>query len=125
MEAAVYSPGWTQVGSNISMTEVSSGLYSADMPAASAGCYGVIFINTTPNPDIVVASGVINWDGSAEICEVSQNSRLKEVWQDRGLDSSNPKTVLEVTPAADYDEDVGSIHKDVVKAGATTTITRS
>ena len=53
------------------------------------------------------------------------NGKLDEMWQDRGLDPSNPKTITEVSVAIDYDEDIGTIHKDVVKTGSTTTITRT
>lgn len=48
-----------------------------------------------------------------------------EIWQDLGLDVSQPKTITEITEGQDYDEDVDSIHKDVVKVGAVTTITRT
>ena len=34
MEVAVYADGWVQQGTDIAMTEVAAGLYSADMPAA-------------------------------------------------------------------------------------------
>lgn len=87
MEAAVYADGWVQQGSNVLMTEVSAGLYSATMPGGTpAGCYGVIIINTTPAPDEVVGRGLIAWDGTAEICDTDISSKLKELWQLRGLD---------------------------------------
>ena len=50
---------------------------------------------------------------------------LAEIWQDRGLDSANPKTITEITAQTDYDEDAGAIHKDTVKVGPITTITRT
>jgi hypothetical protein len=91
LEAAIYSPGWSQLGSNISMTEASSGLYTASVPGApAAGCYGVLFIDTA-GPSII-GRGELVWDGSAEVCDASESEKLKELWQLRGLDSANPTT---------------------------------
>ncbi len=87
MEAAVYAANWVQQGADVAMTEVSAGLYSADMPAGTpAGCYGVLFTNTTPATDVVVGRGGIEWDGTEEICGVDVSDKVKELWQYRGLD---------------------------------------
>ena len=61
------------------------------------------------------------------------DNEQNDVWRDRGLDPSNPKTVDDngVPDDADIDEDVAAgtndplIHKDTVTAGNVTTITRT
>jgi len=85
--ASVYSPGWSLVGSTV-LTEPATGLYSGDMPAAVAGCYLVVFTVS----GVVIGSGTISWDGAAEVCQTDVDSKLKDVWQLRGLDSSAPAT---------------------------------
>lgn len=87
MEAEVYADNWVQQGSSVVMTEVSAGKYSADMPGSTpAGCYGVLFINTTPATDVNVGRGGIEWDGAEEVCGVDVSDKVKELWQYRGLD---------------------------------------
>lgn len=44
-----------------------------------------------------------------------------DMWRTRGLDPSIAKTTTEVTEDTDYDEDIGDIHIDQVKAGAVIT----
>jgi len=51
---------------------------------------------------------------------------LLDVWRDRGLDPAIPKLINENVIGEDYDEDVGAdLHKDVIKVGSLTTITRT
>lgn len=120
MEAAVYADGWIQQGTNVTLTEVASGLYSGDMPAAAAGCYAVLFINTTPTPDVVVGRGEIYWDGTAEFCLADIYTRVDELHKLQGLDSGNPMTVTTTSRVA------GSITQAITGDGlATSTVTRT
>lgn len=50
--------------------------------------------------------------------------KLDDIYEDRGLDSANPKTITENTADTSYDEDTTNISKEVRKTGSTTTITR-
>ena len=51
--------------------------------------------------------------------------KIDELHQDAGLDASAVKTITENTADTDYTETSTGITKDIVKSGATTTITRS
>ena len=66
--ARLYS-GSTQIGSAISMTEVSgaAGRYTGSMPTTAAGVYGVLFYSAGAQ----IGSGKIEWDGSSEIATVN------------------------------------------------------
>lgn len=64
----------------------------------------------------------INGDGAGYDIDAEQ---VLAVWQHRGLEIGNPKTITEAVEGSDYDEDIGTIHLDVIKAGAITTITRT
>lgn len=74
--AKVYDSAGTQVGTDITTTEVGSlSIYTANMPSAALGQYGVRFFNGS----ILVGQGFINWDGSKEIefnLDASISSRL-------------------------------------------------
>lgn len=62
--AKVYNADGNQVGSDVSMTEVSgTGIFRGDMPTASKGSYAVRFILNS----VVVAQGEIFWDGNNEV----------------------------------------------------------
>jgi hypothetical protein len=62
--AQLFQTGIT-VGSPITCTEVgTTRFYSGDMPAITAGTYQVVFYDTGITP---LSSGVVAWDGSAEI----------------------------------------------------------
>jgi hypothetical protein len=62
--AQLFQTGVT-VGSPITCTEVgTTRFYSGDMPAITAGTYQVVFYDTGITP---LSSGVVAWDGSAEI----------------------------------------------------------
>lgn len=63
--------------------------------------------------------------GVAAVERIVESDRTFRVWQDRGLDPAFPKVIEENTLGEDYDEDVGTMHKDVIKSGTTTTITRT
>lgn len=64
LTAKVRNAAGTQQGSDVSLTEVSTtGFYTGDMPAAGAGVYNVLVFDGT----VHVGTGVIDWDGSAEI----------------------------------------------------------
>lgn len=53
------------------------------------------------------------------------DDRIEDLWDFRGLDPANAKVTEEVTVGEDYDEDVAGKHVDQVKAGTTTTTTRT
>lgn len=64
LTARVYDDTGTQVGSDVSLTEVGSlAIYRGNMPSASAGGYIIRVFNST----IMLSQGPIYWDGSAEI----------------------------------------------------------
>ncbi len=70
--ARIYFDAWLQEGSDISMAEVGSGLYTASMPVtAPIYVYNVLFADTTTG-DEVVGQGTIAWDGSSEILDELQ-----------------------------------------------------
>jgi len=48
-----------------------------------------------------------------------------EVWRDRGLDRSSPKTVTEVTEGLDYDESSDGVAKEVRTVGGVQTVQRT
>lgn len=52
-------------------------------------------------------------------------AEILEVYKDLGLDAANVKTITENVADSDYTETVGAITKNIVKSGATTTVTRT
>lgn len=125
----IYTPGFTQVGGDVAMSEVGgpSGLYTGSAPAATLGRgeYHVVFFDTAGSPDTVLGRGRLLWDDAGDK-EVEELEGLLDIWQDRGLDPDQAKTITEQTAQTDYDEDAGAaLHKDVTKVGTLTTITRS
>lgn len=80
-------------------------------------------IDADPNANLNVPAADRYYDGGFDYL-------LEDTWNDRGLNPAVPKIVDEATPGSDIDEDVAdasivNIHKDVVKVGDTTTITRT
>ena len=75
--ARLYS-GATQIGSAISMTEVSGavGRYTGSMPSTGAGVYGVLFYSAGAQ----IGSGKIEWNGTNEITTQSSAAIAAEVW---------------------------------------------
>ena len=75
--ARLYS-GSTQIGSTISMTEVSGALgrYTGSMPSTAAGVYGVLFYAAGAQ----IGSGKIEWDGSTEITTQTSTVISAAVW---------------------------------------------
>jgi len=58
------------------------------------------------------------------------DNERRDIWNDRGLNPTNAKTITEVTVGEDYDEAVSDaegpdIAKDTTKVGAVTTIDRT
>ena len=58
------------------------------------------------------------------------DNEVRDIWNDRGLNPSQSKTITEVTEGEDYDEavtdpDGPNIAKDTTKVGAVTTIDRA
>lgn len=67
--------------------------------------------------------GVASGGGGGLTTEQAQ--QLLEIWNDRGLDDSDPKTITEIVECESYDEKTNAITKEVRKVGDTTTITRT
>ena len=62
--AKVYDAAGSQVGTDVSLSEVgSTGIHLGDMPTASKGTYGVRFYLA----GALVAQGEIFWDGNNEV----------------------------------------------------------
>ncbi len=86
LQIDIFDSSGQEVFSNISVPEISNtAIYITDMPTLPADNYVVRFF-TSQN---FIAQGNIDWDGEKEIC------RLKDIWQNEGLDPNNP---LVVTP---------------------------
>ena len=103
--ARLYS-GSTQIGSAISMTEVSGALgrYTGSMPTTAAGVYGVLFYSAGAQ----IGSGKIEWDGTSEITTATVTQIRQE------MDTNSTKLVnLDATissrlAAASYTSPVGA-----------------
>ncbi len=63
------------------------------------------------------------WDEVKALIEIDEN--LTEIYRDRGLDASNPKTITEIIDGFSYNEDSTDINKEVRKDGIVTTVTRT
>lgn len=87
-----------------------------DRPMKATGTAGDITVLESPVDGLVVSSG--------SGLNATQSAQLAQLWQDRGLDAANPKTITENVPGESYDEEVGLITKFIRKVGNLTTITR-
>lgn len=75
----VYDVTGTQVGSDVTMTEVGSlAFYRGDMPTAGAGKYYVRFFDTGTLKDEII----FIWDGSAEVTLQTVQSNLEIAIED-------------------------------------------
>jgi hypothetical protein len=74
--AKLYS-GSTQVGSTISLTEVSGALgrYTGSMPSTAAGVYGVLFYSAGSQ----IGSGKIEWNGTNEVTALVLESDINAI----------------------------------------------
>lgn len=64
--ARVYDEGGSQVGSDVSCSEIGSlAIYQGDMPSASSGLYGVRFFSGAT----LLGQGDIQWNGSTEVLD--------------------------------------------------------
>ena len=74
--AAPGSASWTDYDIAMSEVATATGIYRASMPAAAAGVYGwVVRKQAGGSPavsDVVVGSGKIEWDGTAEVTLISR-----------------------------------------------------
>lgn len=107
---AVADPGLTLTASlalgamiqatGIPMTEVTPGYYVGDVPTASvsAGNFAVLIYD---NGDIV-ASGVLQWDGAAEISLAPIGTKIRELHLIHGLEPGQPLNVSEGARSAGY-----------------------
>lgn len=106
--AVVTSAAMTDVGSD--------GMYSYSYAATTPGLtYGY---QIDSDPSATGQTDVRYFAGTFD-------EKLEWLWRDNGLDPANPKTITENVKGSDYDEDVGTMHKDSVKVGSVTTITRT
>jgi hypothetical protein len=94
--AQLYS-GATQIGSTISMTEVSGALgrYSGSMPTTAAGVYGVLFYAAGAQ----IGSGKIEWNGTLEVTSLVLESEINSISGGGGT-GANPVTITIQTTAS-------------------------
>ena len=87
--ARLYS-GSTQIGSAISMTEVSGavGRYTGSMPSTGAGVYGVLFYSAGAQ----IGSGKIEWNGTLEVTSLVLESEINAITGGGGS-GANPVTI--------------------------------
>ena len=87
--ARLYS-GSTQIGSTISMTEVSGALgrYTGSMPTTAAGVYGVLFYAAGAQ----IGSGKIEWNGTNEVTALVLESDINAITGGGGS-GANPVTI--------------------------------
>lgn len=65
MDAEIYTGAWAIVGTAITMTESFAGLYTASVPGTPAfGTYNIVF---RENGGEILGSGLLMWDGAAEV----------------------------------------------------------
>lgn len=93
----VYDSSGSQVGSDVSCTEVGSlAIYRGNMPTASAGEYAVRFFDAS---SVLKSQGIIYWDGSAEITIETLNDLSSSDIQSAvttSLNSYDPPTKAEL-----------------------------
>ena len=78
----VYNAAGTQQGSDVTMTEAgSTGHYSGDFPAIAAGLYDVLILEGSD----IVASGSIDWDGTAVITRGSLETKIDTIDTEIGV----------------------------------------
>ena len=94
--ARLYS-GSTQIGSAISMTEVSGALgrYTGSMPSTAAGVYGVLFYSAGAQ----IGSGEIEWNGTLEVTSLVLESEINAITGGGGS-GANPVTITIQTTAS-------------------------
>ena len=94
--ARLYS-GPTQIGSAISMTEVSGALgrYTGSMPSTAAGVYGVLFYSAGAQ----IGSGEIEWNGTLEVTSLVLESEINAITGGGGS-GANPVTITIQTTAS-------------------------
>lgn len=87
--ARVYAPGWVQQGSDVSLTEVSSGLYTGnfDLTTLVDGIYSVVFWEGTA----IVNSGTFEVENGVEVLPAS-SSGLVDMASD--ISEINSRTVF-------------------------------
>jgi len=105
------------VVTDAAMDEVGDGLYKYRYTTPVEGVRFSARADGDPTAASQVPSNVRYNTGSGD-------NFAGEVWQNEGLDPSNPKSVT-VNSATDMDEDVDQIHKDSVTVGTTSTQTRT
>jgi hypothetical protein len=93
--AKVYDAAGAQVGSDITTTEVGSlGIYTANMPSAPFGQYGVRFFSGAT----LVGQGFINWDGSKEM-EFNLDVSISSIWSEAIESGYTASDILKVLAA--------------------------
>jgi hypothetical protein len=126
--ARIYTPGFTQVGADVTMAEVGgpSGLYTGSVSAATLATdiYHIVFFDTAGAPDTPLGRGILGWDVDGDK-EIEPGAVALDVWKDRGLDPDDDKVITEVTAGTNYTEAATGILKTVTKSGSTTTIDRA
>ena len=96
--AKVYSDAGSQVGDDVTCTEVGTlAIYQGDMPTASAGVYTVRFFESAS----FVAQGTIEWDGAVEITGVKLNNFIDKIEED--IQNLLTTTVFTINNLNDFD----------------------
>ena len=109
---ATLSKSGIVVASSIAMTETSvSGYYIGSMPALALGSYAVLVISA----GIIVASGMIDWDGTREI---NHAGNINELHLIHGLQPASPLVVNLTNRVA------GVINQSLAGDATQTTVTR-
>lgn len=122
---AVAEPGLTLTASLVSgvmvqatgipMTEITPGFYVGSVPnTVSAGNFAVLVYD---NGDIV-ASGVLQWDGAAEISLAPIGTKIRELHLIHGLEPGSPLTVQDMARTAGY------IYQTITDSGTETVVAR-
>lgn len=112
------------VVTDASMTEIGDGNYSFTFTPLEGVEY-TVRADGDPLDNGQVKRGERFVAGSLNGDDEDLGEKVRDIWQNEGLDPVNSKVITEITEGADYDEDVGTIHKDVTRVGAVTTIDRT
>jgi hypothetical protein len=87
--AQVFDEGWTQQGSNVTMTEFATALYRGNMPGSVPRGEYIVLFRLTTGTGTIVGQGPIAWDGTREI---DAKLETNDIWWRDGLDPLNNTT---------------------------------
>lgn len=103
-------------------------VYSVQMAGSNNNFFDVDNNILNPSGNVTVigrnSAGLITVVSGSGL-SASQDTKLTDLHQDRGLLSGTPKTITENTVDEDYTETSSGMTKTIVKTGATTVVTRT